>query len=76
MDYTFWLIWIQLAITSDSAPLYGQEPMYNEVATLVTKVTPLKKVYIKYDTLRIDHPLALVQVESTIDALSTKLASL
>ena len=52
------------------------EPMLSDVVTLVTKVSPVKKVFIAYDTLRIDHPLSLTQVEATIDALSTKLASL
>jgi hypothetical protein len=44
--------------------------------SLVTKVTPIKKMFIQFDSIRIQHPLALVQIESTIDALSTKLASL
>ena len=74
-----WLSWLCLmvATTADTAiPADRMEPMYTEAATLVTKVSPVKKVYIVYDTLRIDHPLALQQVEATIDALSTKLASL
>jgi len=75
----YWLIWTSLLLTptQESSAMYGSmEPVYADLATLITKVSPIKKVYISYDTLRIDHPLALVQVESTIDALSTKLASL
>ena len=74
-----WLIWtcLQMTPTQESSAMFrSMEPAYADVATLVTKVSPIKKVYISYDTLRIDHPLALAQVESTIDALSTKLASL
>ncbi len=73
------LIWTSLQMTymSETAALHGHfDPMYSDVANLVTKVSPIKKAYIFYDTLRIDHPLALVQVEATIDALSTKLSSL
>ena len=74
-----WLIWLSILLPDliDTAiPADRTEPMYVEVTSLVTKVSPVKKVYITYDTLKIDHPLSLVQVEATIDALSTKLASL
>jgi hypothetical protein len=74
-----WLIWGCLLTTSQTGPvsqLEKTDPTYTEVANLVTKVSPIKRAYIIYDTLRIDHPLALAQTEATIDALATKLSSL
>ena len=56
-----WLIWtcLQMTPTQESSAMFrSMEPAYADVATLVTKVSPIKKVYISYDTLRIDHPLA------------------
>ena len=49
---------------------------FSDVVTLVTKVSPIKQVYITYDTVEIEYPLRLAQLETTIDALSTKMASL
>jgi hypothetical protein len=74
-----WLIWGCLLAASQTSPasqLEKTDPTYTEVANLVTKVSPIKRAYIIYDTLRIDHPLALAQTEETIDALATKLSSL
>ena len=74
-----WLIWGCLLATSRTSPTSQMEktdPTYTEVANLVTKVSPIKRAYIVYDTLRTDHPLALAQTEATIDALATKLSSL
>ena len=74
-----WLIWGCFLTTTQTGPvsqLEKTDPTYTEVANLVTKVSPIKRAYIIYDTLRIDHPLALAQTEATIDALATKLSSL
>ena len=55
-----------------------KENLYDRhsLVDITTKVTPIKQMYIIYDTLTISHPLELTKLENTIDTLSAKLASL
>ena len=41
-----------------------------------TKLLPVKTMYIQYDTISLNHPVPLSQIEATIDSLSIKLSSL
>jgi hypothetical protein len=64
-----------------SLPLQAAEDADNpltrdDLIDLITKVTPVKSVYIQYDTVAITQPLMLNQIEATIDVLATKLSSL
>ena len=74
----FILAILLVAIPAESASLKGSpvDPRYKEAIELVTKVTPLRQMFVQFDSISFDHPLNLAQVEATIDALSTKLASL
>src|SRR5450830_1185129 len=65
----------QLPCTENS-PVLGRLKDFSDLVPLVTQVSPVKTMYIKYDVLVVDHPLPLMQIEASIDALSTKLASL
>src|SRR5450830_40606 len=69
------LISLLLDCCENSPPPTGLRDL-SDLVPLVTQVSPVKTMYISYDVLAVNHPLPLIQIEATIDALSTKLSSL